>query len=253
MDRSGSGGTSGKLPPARPHHKVLPDGRPVREVLSYSRRGSRFTPRQQQAWERYAADWVIPDEAVDSPDFRLADWFGRDEGGAPAPLVVEIGSGIGEATGPLAAARPDHDVLAFEVWRPGVAESLANVAAAGARNVRFLGVDAVWSMRHLLGPGSVTELWTFYPDPWPKKRHHKRRLVTPEFAALAASRLVPGGRWRLATDWAEYAARIRVVLDAEPLLEGGPTERWAERPSTRFERRGLAAGRELTDLCYRRR
>jgi tRNA (guanine-N7-)-methyltransferase len=244
---------SGKVPPARPHHKVLPDGRPVREVLSYARRGSRFTPRQERAWQAHAAAWVIPDEAVDDPEFALADWFAPRPDGARAPLVVEIGSGIGEATGPLAAARPDHDVLALEVWRPGVAESLANVAAAGAGNVRFLGVDAVWSLEHLLAPASVAELWTFYPDPWPKKRHHKRRLVTPAFAALAASRLVPGGAWRLATDWADYAARMREVLDAEPLLEGGPTGRWAERPSTRFERRGLAAGRDLTDLCYRRR
>jgi tRNA (guanine-N7-)-methyltransferase len=235
------------VPPARPHHKLMPDGRRVREVLTYSRRGSRFTPRQQRAWDEHAAAWVIPDEAVDDPGFRLADWFGRE-----APLVVEIGSGVGEATGPLAAARPEYDVLAFEVWRPGVADALANVAAAGAGNVRFLGVDAVWSMEHLLGPASVSELWTFYPDPWPKKRHHKRRLVTPAFAALAASRLVPGAAWRLATDWPDYSARIRAVLDAEPLLEGGPTERWAERPSTRFERRGVAAGRPLADFCYRR-
>jgi tRNA (guanine-N7-)-methyltransferase len=224
----------------------------VREVLTYSRRGSRFTPRQQRAWEQYADAWVIPDEAVDDPGFRLADWFGHDRD-AGRPLVVEIGSGAGEATGPLAAARPDCDVLAFEVWRPGVAEALANVAAAGAGNVRFLGVDAVWSMEHLLGPASVSELWTFYPDPWPKKRHHKRRLVTPAFAALAASRLVPGAAWRLATDWPDYAAQIREVLDAEPALDGGPTARWDERPSTRFERRGIAAGRPLADFCYRRR
>lgn len=235
------------VPPARPHHQLTEDGRRVREVLSYARRGSRFTDRQQRSWDAHAAAWVIPDEAVDDPGFALADHFGRR-----APLVVEIGSGIGEATGPLAAARPDCNVLAFEVWRPGVAEALGHVAAAGASNVRFLGVDAVWSLAHLLEPGSVHELWTFYPDPWPKKRHHKRRLVTPAFAALAASRLEPGGTWRLATDWPEYAEQIREVLDGEPVLEGGPVERWADRPSTRFERRGLAAGRPLTDLAYRR-
>jgi tRNA (guanine-N7-)-methyltransferase len=239
---------SGRVLPARPHHKLTPDGRRVREVLTYARRGSRFGPRQQRAWDRYADAWVIPDEAVDSPGFRLVDWFGRE-----APLVVEIGSGAGEATGPLAAARPECNVLAFEVWRPGIADGLAHAAAAGASNVRFLGVDAVWSMEHLLGPESVSELWTFYPDPWPKKRHHKRRLVTPGFAALVASRLVPGAPWRLATDWPDYADRIRAVLDAEPLLDGGPTERWPERPSTRFERRGVAAGRPVADFCYRRR
>lgn len=235
------------LPPARPHHKLTEDGRRVREVLSYSRRGSRFTPRQQRNWDAHAAAWVIPEEAVEDGAFDLAHWFGRQ-----APLIVEIGSGVGEATGALAAARPECNVLAFEVWRPGVAEALGHVAAAGADNVRFLGVDAVWSFENLLAPASVRELWTFYPDPWPKKRHHKRRLLSPAFAALVGDRLEAGGVWRLATDWPEYAVRIRAVLDAEPALEGGPVHRWGQRPSTRFERRGLEAGRPLSDLAYRR-
>jgi tRNA (guanine-N7-)-methyltransferase len=220
----------------------------MREVLSYSRRGGRFAPSQRDAWERYAGDWVIPDEAVDAPTFTLADWFGRE-----APLVVEIGSGVGEATAALAATRPDHDVLAVEVWRPGVASALAEVARAGAGNVRFCSVDATWVLHHLVDPDRLAELWTFFPDPWPKKRHHKRRLVDAGFAHLAASRLRPGAVWRLATDWGDYAAQIRQVLGREPLLEGGPVERWEERPVTKFERKGLAAGRTITDLCYRRR
>ncbi len=219
----------------------------MREVLSYSRRGSRFTPSQAEAWEAYAEEWVIPDEAVDDPTFSLHDWFGR-----AAPLVVEIGPGVGEATGVLAAARPDHDVLALEVWRPGVASALAEVAAAGARNVRFCAIDAAWSLEHLVGPGALAELWTFFPDPWPKTRHHKRRLVNGPFASLAASRLVPGGTWRLATDWADYAEQMREVLDAEPQLEGGVVPRWSERPVTKFERKGVEVGRSITDLCYRR-
>jgi len=144
-------------------------------------------------------------------------------------------------------------VLALEVWRPGVADALGRVAEAGATNVRFCSVDAVWSMEHLLEPGSVAELWTFFPDPWHKKRHHKRRLVTADFAALAASRLAPGASWRLATDWADYAEQMVEVLDAEPALQGGVVERWSERPVTRFERKGLAAGRTITDLRYTRR
>ncbi len=236
------------IPPARPHHKFTEDGRRVREVLTYSRRGSRFTPTQQEAWDAHAQAWVIPEEAVDDPDFWLADWFGRE-----APLVVEIGSGVGEATAALAAARPEVDVLALEVWRPGVAASLARVADAGATNVRFCAVDAVWALEHLVGEGRLAGLWTFFPDPWPKKRHHKRRLVTAGFAALAARRLRPGAEWRLATDWPEYAAQMRALLDAEPHLEGGPVERWAERPVTKFERKGRAAGRPIVDLCYRRR
>lgn len=219
----------------------------MREVLSYSRRGSRFTPSQAEAWEAYAGLWVIPDEAVDEPVFSLREWFGRD-----APLVVEIGPGVGEATGTLAAARPDHDVLAFEVWRPGIASALAEVAVAGATNVRFCSIDAAWSLEHLVGDGALAELWTFFPDPWPKTRHHKRRLVNGSFASLAASRLAPGGTWRLATDWADYADQMREVLDAEPRLEGGVVPRWTERPVTKFERKGLEAGRSITDLCYRR-
>jgi tRNA (guanine-N7-)-methyltransferase len=219
----------------------------MREVLSYSRRGNRFTPLQQEAWDAHHGDWVIPETAVDGPGFRLADWFGRE-----APLVVEIGSGVGEATGVLAAARPDHDVLALEVWRPGVAASLAEVAAAGAGNVRLCSVDAVWTLEHLVAPGRLAELWTFFPDPWPKTRHHKRRIVDAAFVELVASRLAPGACWRLATDWADYAGQMRAVLDAEPRLTGGVVERWAERPVTKFERKGVEAGRAITDLRYTR-
>jgi len=231
--------------PARPHHKLTDDGRRLREVLTYSRRGSRFTPRQAEAWDRYAEKWWVPDEAVDQPGFSLAGLFGRE-----APLIVEIGSGIGESTVTLAAARPDHDVVAFEVWRPGVADTLGRVGDAGLDNVRLLSVDAVWSMEHLVAPASLAALWVFFPDPWHKKKHHKRRLLTPAFAALAASRLGPGAEWRLATDWADYAEQMVEVLDAEPLLDGGLVERWEERPVTKFERKGLAAGREITDLRY---
>ncbi len=233
--------------PARPHARFTEDGQRVREVLSYARRGSRFSEREQDAWDRLAEAWVIPDEAVDEPGFDLRRWFGRS-----APLVVEVGSGVGEALVSLAAARPSYDVLAFEVWRPGVAGALWRLEAAGVDNVRLISVDAVWSVRHLFAPGSIAELWTFFPDPWPKKRHHKRRLVQPAFAHDAATALAEDGVWRLATDWAEYADTMRSVLDAEPLLAGGVTRRWDQRPLTRFERRGLDEGRPVTDLTYRR-
>ena len=233
--------------PARPHHRLTEDGRRMREVLTYARRGSRFTKRQRDAWDAHHADWVIPDEAVDQPGFRWSDWFGRE-----APMIVEIGSGIGEATAALAPARASYDVLAFEVWRPGVADALRRVAESGATNVRFCSVDAVWSMEHLVRPGGLAELWTFFPDPWQKKKHHKRRLVSPSFTALAAARLAPRAVWRLATDWADYAEQMVEVLDAEPLLSGGVVPRWDERPVTKFERKGLAAGRSITDLRYER-
>jgi tRNA (guanine-N7-)-methyltransferase len=234
-----------RVRPARPHHKLTEDGRRMREVLSYSRRGARFTPRQAEAWEAYAERWWLPDEVVDDPGFTLAGMFGRT-----APLIVEIGPGVGESTVALAAARPDHDVVAIEVWRPGVADTLGRVGEAGLTNVRMLSVDAVWSMEHLVAPDSLAGVWTFFPDPWHKKKHHKRRLVSPEFAHLVATRLAPGGEWRLATDWADYAEQMVEVLDGEPLLAGGVTERWDERPVTKFERKGLAAGREIADLRY---
>ncbi len=221
----------------------------MREVLTYSRRGGRFTPSQQESWDAHHRDWVIPDEAVDDPAFRWADVFGRE-----APLIVEIGSGVGEATAALAAARPSYDVVALEVWRPGVAHTLGLLAEAGADNVRLLSVDAVWCLEHLFAPGEVEELWTFFPDPWPKTRHHKRRLVNAEFAALAASRLRAGGVWRLATDWADYAdADARPCSTPSRRLDGGVVPRWEDRPVTKFERKGVAADRAITDLAYRRR
>jgi tRNA (guanine-N7-)-methyltransferase len=223
------------------------DGKRIREVLTYSRRGSRLSDAQAEVWDRRAEQWWIPDEAVDNPQFCWAEWFGRE-----APLVVEIGSGIGEATAALAARRPDHNVLAFEVWRPGVAETFLTLEKKGVGNVRLVSVDAVWSMAHLFEPASIAELWTFFPDPWPKQRHIRRRLVNPEFARVAASRLQVGALWRLATDWADYADQMEEVLDAEPLLVGGRSERWADRPRTRFERRGIRAERPPVDLTYRR-
>jgi tRNA (guanine-N7-)-methyltransferase len=235
----------------RPHTGVTEDGRRLAQVLTYARRGSRLSDRQAAAWERRHEQWWVPDEAVDDPAFDLRSRFDDPA----APLVVEIGSGIGEATAALAAARPSYNVLAFEVWRPGVAQTFLRLEEAGVENVRLVSVDAVWSLEHLLGEEQVAELWTFFPDPWPKKRHHRRRLVNPAFAEVAATRLVRGGLWRLATDWAEYAAHMVEVLDAEPLLESvydGPAPRWDERPVTRFERRGVRAGRSITDLVYRR-
>ncbi len=232
---------------ARPHQKLTADGRRMREVLSYSRRGNRFTPRQAEAWAAHHERWVVPDAAVDEPGFDWASWFGRE-----APMIVEIGSGVGAATAVLAAARPDHNVVGLEVWTPGIADTLWRLDEAGAHNVRLCGVDATWSIEHLFEPDSLAGLWIFFPDPWPKQRHHKRRLLNPRFAALAASRLQPGAEWRLATDWAHYAEQMQTVLDAEPSLEGGRVERWAERPVTRFERKGTDAGREIVDLCYRR-
>lgn len=237
-------------PEGRPDVRLTDDGRPMREVLSYARRGSRFTTKQAKAWDLLAPGLVFGTadvEGVNGPLDVNAAWFGRE-----APLYVEIGSGVGETTASYAAAHPDVNVLAFEVWLPGVADTLARLEAVGATNARLCTVDAAWSLTELFAPGSITELWTLFPDPWHKVRHHKRRLVNQPFVGTAASRLVQGGTWRLATDWFDYADHIVEVMATEQSLAGGVTERWAERPVTKFERRGLAEGREPVDLTYRR-
>lgn len=238
---------TGPTPQGRPHDRLTEDGRRLREILSYARRGSRLTPRLAQTWAAHHEQWVIPLEALDDPGFDARDWFGH-----VAPMILEIGSGVGEATVALAAARPAYDVLALEVWRPGVAATLQRLDAQGVDNVRLCEVDAAWFLEHRVAPGALSEVWTFFPDPWPKKRHHKRRLVTPGFASLVASRLAPGGWWRLATDWADYAEQMLDSAAAEPTLRGGVVPRWADRPTTKFERKGIAAERAITDLAFQR-
>jgi tRNA (guanine-N7-)-methyltransferase len=184
--------------------------------------------------------------ADDAPALDLTGTFGRD-----APVVVEIGCGPGDSLVPMARSRPDVDVLAFEVYEPAVAALVARLVREDVTNVRVAPVDAVAGLERLVPAGALAEIWTFFPDPWPKAKHHKRRLVDATFADLVASRLAPGGRWRLATDWEGYAAQMRSVLDAHPQLVG-ETEARGDRPVTRFERRGLAEGRPIADLVYRR-
>ena len=200
---------------------------------------------------------------VDSGPLDPAALFGR-----VAPLVVEIGFGRGEATRAMAEADPDRDVLGIEVHRPGVAALLREVAEAGLTNVRIVVGDAVPVLRDGFGPGVLDEVRVFFPDPWPKGRHHKRRLVGAAFVALVASRLRPagtlgpddaGGRLHCATDWEPYAQQMLAVVDAEPLLHngfggfGGFAPRPASRPRTRFEQQGLAKGHLVRDLVVHRR
>ena len=212
-------------------------------------------PGTRAAYEAQAGRFVVEvpqgetstSVAVDAPRLDLPALFGR-----VAPVVVEIGSGPGDSLVPMAAARPELDVLAFEVYEPAVAGLVARLVREGVGNVRVVPVDAAAGLARLVAPGVLAELWTFFPDPWPKARHHKRRLVDAGFVELVASRLRPGGVWRLATDWTAYAEQMRAVLDASPAFVPQPADR-ADRPVTRFERRGLDAGREIVDLVYRRR
>lgn len=178
--------------------------------------------------------------------------------GRTAPLVLEIGSGMGEATAAMAAADPGRDYLAVEAHLPGIANLLALLEAGGVENVRIGHGDALELVADRVAPGSLDAVHVFFPDPWPKARHHKRRLVSPERVTLLASRLRPGGVLHCATDWADYGEQMLEVLTAEPLLEnatpgGGYAPRPVRRPVTKFERRGLAAGHEVVDLVFRRR
>jgi tRNA (guanine-N7-)-methyltransferase len=177
--------------------------------------------------------------------------------GRRAPREVEIGFGAGEALLARAATSPASDHLGIEVHRPGVGRLLLGVERLGLGNVRVACHDAVEVLRDQLMPGSLARVVLQFPDPWPKARHHKRRILTPEFAALVASRLASGGRFQLATDWEPYAERMLEVLDAEPSLRsttpGGYAARPADRPLTRFELRGERLGHAVFDLEYSRR
>ena len=228
-----------------------------RDVVSYVRRRGRMNESQQRAWDAHPDAWVVELPSGErrtsvSPDAAV-DWtaaFGRE-----APLKVEIGSGTGHAITALAEAMPDANLVAFEVFTPAVASTLGRLARHGVGNVRLVVADGAQALATVFGEGSVSELWTFFPDPWHKARHHKRRLVSPEFAALVASRLTPDGVWRLATDWDDYAEAMREVLDAEPGLvncHDGWAPRYELRPVTKYERRGVDAGRTIHDLAYRR-
>ncbi len=221
--------------------------------MSFTRRGGRLTERQQKAWDDLHATHVLdvprhgPSTSVD-PAFRLdpAAVFGRR-----APLVVEIGSGRGEALVAAAQEHPDHDFLGLEVYVPGVAQTLVTMRHQGVTNVRLVVVNATEALATMLAPASVRELWTWFPDPWHKKRHHKRRLVTVPFTALVARVLEPGGTWRFATDWDDYAEVVTEVIAASPHVDGGPVPRYDGRVLTRFEGKGVAAGRRIHDLAAR--
>lgn len=240
------------LAPARTDH--APHVR--RDIVSFVRRSSRMRAGQHRALAQHSTSFVLDVPRLDTStsvhpdcDLDLDFVFGRQ-----APLIVEIGPGTGESLVPMARARPESNVLAFEVYQPAVARLLAALAAEEVSNVRIVSADAVAGLTHLLPERSIDELWTFFPDPWPKARHHKRRLVQPAFADLVVSRLKWRARWRLATDWPGYAESIRGILDDRPDLvpehDGAP--RWSSRPVTRFEQRGVLAGRPVCDLTYRR-
>jgi tRNA (guanine-N7-)-methyltransferase len=218
-------------------------------IRSFVTRSGRITSAQQRAltelWPHYGLEFTPAALELDAV-------FGRC-----APRCVEIGFGNGEHLLALAAAQPARDFLGIEVHRPGVGRVLLALATAGLVNVRLICHDAVEVFERQLPPASLEEILVLFPDPWPKKRHHKRRLIQAPFAALLANRLRPNGVLRLATDWQPYAQEMLEILNGTAGLEnlapeGGFAQRQAQRAPTRFERRGTRLGHEVFDLTFRR-
>lgn len=221
-----------------------------RTVVSFVNRGGRMTVGQTRAWERLWPALGRDVAALPAGPLDFAAWFGRE-----APTLLEIGPGMGETTAALAQADPSVNHLAVDVFQAGLAQLTMRVEAMGIENLRLLRGDAVVLLERHLPAGSLHGVRIFYPDPWPKKKHHKRRLVQPDFMALVASRLEPGGRVHLATDWAEYAEQMLEVCSAEPLLHNAH-DGWAPRPDwrprTKFESRAEEEGRVSRDLIFER-
>lgn len=220
----------------------------ARPIRSYVLRQGRVSNAQRRAHDTLLPQYGIAyrDSALDLPQA-----FGRS-----APCVLEIGCGMGETTVAIAAAAPEKNFLGIEVHTPGVGSLLKQIEEQALSNVRVIQHDAVAVMQHMISPASLDGIHIFFPDPWPKKRHHKRRLIQPPFVALAASRLKPDGYLHAATDWQEYAEQILAVLGAEPLLKNSATgyaERPAYRPQTKFETRGLKLGHGVWDIVFWRK
>jgi len=200
--------------------------------------------------QRRAVDSLLPQFGIayspERSDFDAA--FDRS-----APRFLEIGFGMGETTAQIAAAHPQNDYLGIEVHTPGVGGLLRLIEAQQLTNIRIIQHDAVEVATHMIPPHSLSGIHVFFPDPWPKKRHHKRRLLQPAFVHLLASRLLAGGYLHVATDWEEYAAQILQVLSAEPLLANsveGFSPRPDHRPLTKFETRGLKLGHVVRDIVF---
>lgn len=224
--------------------------RPRRAIRSYVLRQGRTTAAQARAFDQHWAQLGLPYRGA-TCDLDAA--FGRR-----APIVVEIGFGNGEQLLHAALAEPDRNHLGIEVHRPGVGRLLNAAAGAGVNNLRVYRHDAVEVFRHEIAAESVAEVRLYFPDPWPKKRQQKRRLVQPALVDLLASRLLPAGVLHLATDWQPYAEHMLSVCSNCPDLRNlSPTGDWIERPAwrrqTHFEQRGLRLGHGVRDLCFARR
>jgi tRNA (guanine-N7-)-methyltransferase len=226
---------------------LLASGQP-RPIRSYVRRPGRMGSGQQRAMQTLAPEFVLP---FDGQWLDFSAVFGR-----LAPVVLEIGFGMGAATAAIAKMQPGQDFIGIEVHEPGVGALLQRIAADSLTNLRIVQHDAVEVLQQMVAPASLAGVHIFFPDPWPKKRHHKRRLVQPGFVSLLVTRMAPGAVLHCATDWQPYAEQMLEVLRAEPALIN-TAEAFAPRPDsrplTKFEARGLNLGHGVWDLVFRRR
>jgi tRNA (guanine-N7-)-methyltransferase len=212
---------------------------------------ARMTIGQQRAWDRNWGRWGA--DVADLPDGPLdaAGWFGR-----AAPVVLEIGSGMGQSTAAMALEAPDVDHVAVEIYQPGLAQLLLRIEQAETTNLRLLRGDAYTVLHEHVAASSLHAVRIYFPDPWPKRRHHKRRLVQPEFVALVTSRLARGATLHLATDWEPYAQEMLAACVAEPGLGNTASHGFATRPDwrpvTKFEQRARDDGRMVRDLLFAR-
>jgi len=219
-----------------------------RRIRSFVTRAGRVSTGQRRALDELGPRFVVP-YAASEPDWNAI--FGRH-----APRVLEIGFGMGATTAEIAAKRPGDDFLGVEVHEPGVGALLKLIGELGLTNIRIIQHDAVEVLEQMIAPASLDGVHIFFPDPWHKARHHKRRLIQPKFVALLASRMKPGAYLHCATDWQNYAEQMVDVLGAEPALENTAADyapRPDYRPVTKFENRGLRLGHGVWDLVFRRR
>jgi tRNA (guanine-N7-)-methyltransferase len=219
-----------------------------RHIKSFVNRRSHITQGQQEALDTWLAKWSRPyaPKLLD-----LTETFGRT-----APTILEIGFGMGETTEKIAIARPDDNFLGVEVFNAGVGALLKRIEGSGLNNIRIIQHDAVEVLRDMIAPETLAGVHIYFPDPWPKKRHHKRRLIQPPLIALLASRMASGSYIHCATDWEHYALQMLEVLGAEPTLQNtseGFAPRPDFRPLTKFENRGLRLGHGVWDLIFRKR
>jgi tRNA (guanine-N7-)-methyltransferase len=224
----------------------------MRVIKSYILRGGRTGPGQARAFEQYGPQFLLNYQPA---PLDVAAAFGRN-----APLIMEIGFGMGGATAQIAQVRPQDNFICCEVHEPGVGNLLKLIGEGGIENIRIFRHDAVEVLDHMLGENSLDGVHIFFPDPWHKSRHHKRRLIQSPFVNRLARHIKPGGYLHLATDWEPYAEQMHAVLSAEPLLtnttsEPGPhgcVPKPEYRPLTKFENRGIKLGHGVWDLVYRR-